>query len=369
MAGRKRRGRTLSSDTTPASPAFIPRRPGDWQRRPRPSSAGRARSPAHPARPRPRLRSSRAGPAPAALAPPLPSLRPGVAGPAPAAGSALSPSSCQSCGRGAPCARRPGVPARLTRPAGHGAPSSGSRAAGGSQPARAVSARLGAGAVETGRGAEILLSLPRPLPAPRAVRWRVGGSRRAWLLGPSDPDSMGDLEPGVPRLCLSFLICTMGFGVGGSVRRTGSALPGLWGLRFSEDICLDPGQYPPLPQFPWEVSSAAWDPALSFWVLTGAWLPPLPSPGDSSPPAAERRPQHEGSGKWGKESARGLGGGPGPAASVASHTPGLTHSVPLSWGKGRLAAGLCGPSRRRSLSGFSAWPLSPVTWRQQYYLL
>nr|KAF6283172.1 ST6 N-acetylgalactosaminide alpha-2,6-sialyltransferase 4 [Pipistrellus kuhlii] len=75
--------------------------------------------------------------------------------------------------------------------------------------------------------------------------------------------------------------------------RTGTALLGVWGLRFSQDLCLDSSLYPPLPQFPWEgASSEAWDPALSLWVLTGAWLPPLPSPGDSSPPAAERQRQH-----------------------------------------------------------------------------
>lgn len=281
----------------PAGPAFIPEGPATGSAGPAQAALARLVAPPTPPGPAPVSARDLLTPPPP-LWPRPPSLRPGVADPAPAAGSALSPSSCQSCGRGAPCAPRPGVPARLTRPAGHGAPSSGSRAAGGSQPARAVSARLGEGAVETGRGAEILLSLPRPLHAPRVVRWRVGGSRSAWPLGPSDPDSMGDLEPGVPRLCLSFLICTMGFG--GNVQRTGTALPGVWGFRFSEDICLDPGQYPPLPQFPWEVSSEAWDPALSFWVLTGAWLPPLPSPGDSSPPAAERQPQHEGSGKWEK---------------------------------------------------------------------
>lgn len=171
MAGQKRWGRMLSSDTTPGlRPASRPQAPptapeGLATGRAGPSQAAQAGLvappiPPGPAPPRPSLRPGFAGPAPAALAPPLPSLRPGFAGPAPAAGSALSPSSCQSCGRGAPCAPRPGVPARLTRPAGHGAPSSGSRAAGGSQPARAVSARLGEGAVETGRGAEILLSLP-----------------------------------------------------------------------------------------------------------------------------------------------------------------------------------------------------------------
>lgn len=73
--------------------------------------------------------------------------------------------------------------------------------------------------------------------------------------------------------------------------------------------------YPSLPQFPWAGSSGAWDLALSFWILAGAWLPPLPSlsPGDGSPQAAEQRQQHEGSGKWWKE--EGSWGTSGTAAS------------------------------------------------------
>ena len=137
----------------------------------------------------------------------------------------------------------------------------------------------------------------------------MGGSGSSWLLILSEPDLVGDLEPRVSPPCLSFLFCTMGFGLveefpkvtDSSSLRTGSVLLEFGDFCIQKPFALTPAcTLPPLPQFPWAVSSEAWDPALSFWVLTGAWLPPLPSPGDSSPLAAEWQRQHEGSGKWGK---------------------------------------------------------------------
>lgn len=109
---------------------------------------------------------------------------------------------------------------------------------------------------------------------------------------------------------------------------------------------------------------------LSFWVLTGAWLPPLPSPGDSSPLAAEWQRQHESSGKWGKEElTKDAEVAAGIAASMASPTPGLTTpsdpTAPELEGNGSLAsrscsdlAGCVAPGRWCTPS--VALPLSPA---------
>lgn len=59
--------------------------------------------------------------------------------------------------------------------------------------------------MESGRGCGNPLSFPAPRLSIRLAGSEVGGMR--WESGPlvlSDPDSMGDLEPKAPPLCLFF---------------------------------------------------------------------------------------------------------------------------------------------------------------------
>lgn len=143
--GRKR------EDARPPTPppARRPRpHPGGPRRQPRtslPRRAGGAR----------RSRPRRPGPAPSA-----PVSSPSSQTPPPVPAAAVRFPASRSRGPGAASAPGLRLPARPAPFAGHGAPSSGSRAAGAPQPVRLVSAWPGEGAVESGRGVEI--SRPRP---------------------------------------------------------------------------------------------------------------------------------------------------------------------------------------------------------------
>lgn len=78
----------------------------------------------------------------------------------------------------------------------------------------------------------------------------MGGSRSAGLLVPFDPDSTGDLEPRVPPLCLSFLICTMGFGLVDVFKGPGQRCPVFGDFDFQKIFALTPACTLPCLSFP-----------------------------------------------------------------------------------------------------------------------
>lgn len=131
--------------------------------RPRPHPGGPAASHALPS---PAAQAVLAGPASLlpGSAPSAPVSSPSSQTPPPLPAAHVRFPVSRSRGRGAASAPGLRLPARPARFAGHGAPSSGSRTAGASQPTRLVSSRPGEGAVESGRGVEISRPIPlRPL--------------------------------------------------------------------------------------------------------------------------------------------------------------------------------------------------------------
>lgn len=145
-----RRGETLELRLRPQLP-----RPGPNSRRPlrhcqprtsHPRRASRARKP----------RRRRSAPPPAPLSPP----RPGKPRPCRRQRPPFQFLVSRSCGDGTASAQVLRLPARLVRPAGHGARSCGSGAAGASQPVLQVSAWPGERVVESGSGVEIPCAVP-----------------------------------------------------------------------------------------------------------------------------------------------------------------------------------------------------------------